>query len=193
MKKSLLAVLFLASSAGTWAQGLKDAYKDYCTIGVAVNQRNVTNTDQQALIIGNFNSVTAENDMKPQPTEPRQGQFNFNNADRIANFCRQNGIKMRGHCLMWHAQIGEWMYKDDQGNLLPKEEFFRRMRDQRRRRHQQNIGMAQQLRRLRHGDIPRLAPVLELKNIEMMAGLPKALCKILPSVILRYVRWTFRS
>ena len=128
-KKMLLAALLMTGSVCTWAQGLKDAYKDYFTIGVAVNQRNVTNADQQALILSNYNSVTAENDMKPQPTEPRQGQFNFNNADRIANFCRQNGIKMRGHCLMWHAQIGEWMYKDDQGNLLPKEEFFRRMRD----------------------------------------------------------------
>jgi len=130
MKKfTFLAMLLLAGSAGTWAQGLKDAYKDYFTIGVAVNQRNVTNPDQQALILQNFNSITAENDMKPQPTEPRQGQFNFNNADRIANFCRENGIRLRGHCLMWHAQIGEWIYKDAAGNLLPKEEMFRRMRD----------------------------------------------------------------
>jgi GH35 family endo-1,4-beta-xylanase/enterochelin esterase-like enzyme len=129
MKKfTLLAMLLLAGSAGTWAQGLKDAYKDYFTIGVAVNQRNVTNPDQQALILQNFNSITAENDMKPQPTEPRQGQFNFSNADRIADFCRQNGIRLRGHCLMWHAQIGEWIYKDAAGNLLPKEEMFRRMR-----------------------------------------------------------------
>ena len=130
MKKfTLLAMLLLAGSVGTWAQGLKDAYKDYFTIGVAVNQRNVTNPEQQALILQNFNSITAENDMKPQPTEPRQGQFNFNNADRIANFCRENGIRLRGHCLMWHAQIGEWIYKDATGNLLPKEEMFRRMRD----------------------------------------------------------------
>ena len=130
MKKfTLLAMLLLAGSAGIWAQGLKDAYKDYFTIGVAVNQRNVTNPEQQALILQNFNSITAENDMKPQPTEPRQGQFNFNNADRIANFCRENGIRLRGHCLMWHAQIGEWIYKDAAGNLLPKEEMFRRMRD----------------------------------------------------------------
>jgi len=130
MKKfAFLLSLLLLSNTGTKAQGLKDAYQDYFTIGVAVNQRNVTNPDQQALILREFNSVTAENDMKPQPTEPRQGQFDFSRADRIANFCRANGIKMRGHCLMWHSQIGEWIYKDEQGNLLPKEEFFRRMRE----------------------------------------------------------------
>ena len=130
MKQLVLSiVLAAASAAAASAQGLKDAYKDYFTIGVAVNQRNVTNPEQQALILREFNSVTAENDMKPQPTEPRRGQFDFTRADRIANFCRQNGIKMRGHCLMWHSQIGQWIYKDDEGNLLPKDEFFRRMRE----------------------------------------------------------------
>ena len=129
--KRLISLMMLASCIfpAANAQGLKDAYKEYFTIGVAVNQRNVTNPEQQALIAREFNSVTAENDMKPQPTEPRQGQFDFTRADRIANFCRQHGIKMRGHCLMWHSQIGEWIYKDEQGNLLPKEEFFKRMRE----------------------------------------------------------------
>ena len=125
---TLIALLLLAASAGTRAQGLKDAYKDYFTIGVAVNQRNVTNPEQMALIRGNFNSITAENDMKPQPTEPNEGQYNWAGADRIANFCRENGIKLRGHCLMWHSQIGSWIYQDADGKPLSKEEFFRRMR-----------------------------------------------------------------
>ncbi len=126
--KTWLLLLLGVCSMNTFAQGLKDAYKEFFTIGVAVNQRNISVPEQQALICREFNSVTAENDMKPQPTEPRQGQFDFSRADRIANFCRENGIRMRGHCLMWHAQIGEWMYKDEKGNLLPKEEFMSRMR-----------------------------------------------------------------
>ncbi len=129
MKKYLFSLLLLLGSAGAWAQGLKDAYKDYFTIGVAVNQRNVTNPDQMALIRQQFNSITAENDMKPQPTEPSEGQFNWAGADRIANFCRQNGIRLRGHCLMWHAQIGRWIYEDADGKPLEKEEMFRRMRE----------------------------------------------------------------
>ena len=66
--------------------------------------------------------------MKPQPTEPAYGQFNWENADKIANFCRSNGIKLRGHCLMWHAQIGEWMYKDEKGDLVSKEKLFQNMK-----------------------------------------------------------------
>lgn len=124
MRVVALAIL-LSCCSSLWAQGLKDAYKDYFMIGVAVNQRNVTNAQQSALIKQEFNSMTAENDMKPEPTEPSEGRFNWESADRIANFARQNGIKLRGHCLMWHSQIGKWMYEDNP----TKEVFFKRMRN----------------------------------------------------------------
>ena len=131
--KFSLCALALTMSANTgFAQsgetGLKDAYKDYFSIGVAVNMRNISNPEQIAIIKKDFNSITAENDMKPQPTEPAYGQFNWENADKIANFCRGNGIKLRGHCLMWHAQIGEWMYKDEKGDLVSKEKLFQNMK-----------------------------------------------------------------
>ena len=124
LKTLALAAFLLSNGTALWAQGLKDAYKDYFMIGVAVNQRNVSNPNQQALIKGEFNSITAENDMKPEPTEPREGQFNWANADRIADFCRANNIKLRGHCLMWHSQIGRWMLGDNP----TKEVFYERMR-----------------------------------------------------------------
>lgn len=131
--KFSLCALALTMGANTgFAQcgetGLKDAYKDYFSIGVAVNMRNISNPEQIAIIKKDFNSITAENDMKPQPTEPAYGQFNWENADKIANFCRSNGIKLRGHCLMWHAQIGEWMYRDEKGDLVSKEKLFQNMK-----------------------------------------------------------------
>ena len=119
MKRMSVLTVLLSLCAASFAQGLKDVYKDYFLIGVAVNQRNVTNAEQQALIKREFSSMTAENDMKPEPTEPRQGQFNWEGADRVANFARQNGIKLRGHCLMWHSQIGRWMTDDN-----PTKEVF---------------------------------------------------------------------
>ncbi|MCR5463514.1 MAG: endo-1,4-beta-xylanase [Bacteroidales bacterium] len=112
----------------TPTDGLKDAYKDYFMIGASVNIKNVSDADQIAIIKREFNSITAENAMKPQPTEPQKGEFNWEDADRIADFCRQNGIKLRGHTLMWHSQIGSWMYQDEKGNLLPKEEFYANMK-----------------------------------------------------------------
>ena len=66
--------------------------------------------------------------MKPQPTEPVEGQWNWENADKIANFARANKIGLRGHCLVWHAQTPDWMFHDEKGNLVSKEVLFERMR-----------------------------------------------------------------
>ncbi len=139
-KKTIAMALMLAmSSIGAWAQwrqvdprenvGLKDAYKDYFTIGVALNQRNVSDDAQKALVIKQFNSVTAENDWKPGEIHPKEGVWNFERADKIADFCRQNGIKMRGHCLCWHSQFADWMFTDAKGKPVTKEVFYERLRD----------------------------------------------------------------
>ncbi|MBQ2208520.1 MAG: endo-1,4-beta-xylanase, partial [Prevotella sp.] len=109
--------------------GLKNAYLDYFKIGVAVNKRNITDTSQQALIRQEFNSVTAENDMKPVSLHPAEGVWNWGAADSIANYCRQNGIKMRGHCLCWHSQFSDWMFKDKKGRPVKKEVFYQRLRE----------------------------------------------------------------
>ena len=107
---------------------LKDAYADYFTIGCAVNMANFNSPQQIALITSNFNSITAENDMKPQPTQPAEGKWNWENADKIANFARAHKIGLRGHCLVWHAQTGDWMFHDEKGDLVSKEVLFERMR-----------------------------------------------------------------
>ena len=134
-----MAVLLAMGSTATWAQfrqvdprenvGLKDAYKDYFTIGVALNQRNVSDEAQKALVLKQFNSVTAENDWKPGEIHPKEGVWNFERADKIADFCRQNGIKMRGHCLCWHSQFADWMFTDKNGKEVSKEVFYERLRD----------------------------------------------------------------
>ena len=127
--KSIAVLMLAATSATACAQGLKDAYREYFTIGVAVNQRNVSNDEQMALIKKEFNSVTAENDWKPGEIHPKEGVWDFSKADRIADFCRQNGIKMRGHCLCWHSQFADWMFTDKKGRPVKKEVFYERLRD----------------------------------------------------------------
>jgi GH35 family endo-1,4-beta-xylanase/enterochelin esterase-like enzyme len=108
---------------------LKDAYKNYFMIGVALNQRNVSTPDQINLVKAEFNSITAENDMKPGELHPKEGVWNWEKADKIANFCRQNGIKLRGHCLCWHSQFADWMFTDKKGKEVKKEVFYERLRE----------------------------------------------------------------
>ena len=143
MKKTLsMALILMLSMYSTfaWAQwggpvdtnpnkGMKDAYNDYFMIGVAVNQRNVSDQDQINLINKEFCSITAENDMKPGMIHPKEGVWDFEKADKIANFCRQNGIKLRGHCLCWHSQFADWMFTDKKGRDVKKEVFYERLRE----------------------------------------------------------------
>ena len=138
--KTALALVLSMTCMGSWAQfgapadpnpsvKLKDAYKDYFMIGVALNQRNVSTPDQINLVKAEFNSITAENDMKPGELHPKEGVWNWEKADKIANFCRQNGIKLRGHCLCWHSQFADWMFTDKKGKEVKKEVFYERLRD----------------------------------------------------------------
>ena len=132
-------MVFAMSGIAAWAQwrqvdpranvGLKDAYKEYFTIGVALNQRNIADAEQIALVKKEFNSITAENDMKPGELHPQEGVWNWEKADKIADFCRQNGIKLRGHCLCWHSQFADWMFTDKKGKPVKKEVFYARLRD----------------------------------------------------------------
>ena len=136
---SIIAMTMLMGATSATAQplgrpqkvdptGYKDTYQGYFPIGVAVNMRNITDPAQIALIKKNFNSITAENDMKPGSLQPKEGQWNWENADKIANFCRANGIKLRGHCLCWHNQFCDWMFVDKKGKEVSKEVFYARLR-----------------------------------------------------------------
>jgi len=108
--------------------GLKDAYKDYFKVGVALNVRNLT-PEQEAIVIKEYNSVTCENAMKPGELHPSKDVWKWGRADSIANFCRANGIKMRGHCLCWHSQFCDWMLTDKKGNPRKAEEFYKLLRE----------------------------------------------------------------
>ena len=121
--------MLLAGLTTAGAQGLKDAYDGYFTIGVAVNPRNVSVPEQMALIVQEFNSITAENVMKPGEIHPADGVWNWEEADRVADFCRRNGIKLRGHNLCWHSQFCEWMFTDKKGKPVKKEVFYQRLRE----------------------------------------------------------------
>ncbi|MDE6785998.1 MAG: endo-1,4-beta-xylanase, partial [Muribaculaceae bacterium] len=42
---------------------------------------------------------------------------------------RENGIKLRGHTLVWHSQFADWMFTDKKGKPVSKEVFYERLRD----------------------------------------------------------------
>ncbi len=109
-------------------KGLKDYYKDYFPIGVAVAPGSLTGATS-ALILKQFGSLTAENAMKPAPVHPEENRYFWDDADKIVNYATTNGMIMRGHTLCWHQQTPDWMFKDANGNTISKEVLLARLKD----------------------------------------------------------------
>lgn len=109
-------------------KGLKDYYQNYFPIGVAVNIAALSGQTAE-LVTKEFNSVTPENDMKISVIHPRENQYNWKNADAIVDFAVSNHIKIRGHNLLWHTQVPDWMFKDSAGNLVGKKVLLKRLKD----------------------------------------------------------------
>lgn len=129
----LLTMLFLGilSNRQVFSQtikGLKDYYKDYFPIGVAVNTRTL-NGDEAILLLREFNSVTPENAMKMGSIHPRKDHYFWKDADSIVNFAQQHHLKIRGHNLCWHEQTPDWIFKDDFGKLVSKDTLLKRLKD----------------------------------------------------------------
>ena len=109
-------------------KGLKDYYKNYFWMGVAVAPRMLHGEDS-ALIVTQFNSLTPENAMKMGPIHPSEDQYYWKDADSIAAFARKHGMKIRGHNLCWHAQAPLWMFKDAHGDTVSKQVLLQRLKD----------------------------------------------------------------
>ena len=109
-------------------KGLKDFYKGYFPIGVAVTPTNIEGATGE-LIKKHFNSLTCENVMKPALIHPSEKKYFWDDADKIVNFAQANGMKVRGHTLCWHSQTGAWMFKDSLGNQVTKEVALSRLKD----------------------------------------------------------------
>jgi len=70
------------------------------------------------LLKKHFNSITSENDMKWDATEPTEGSFNFANADAQVAYAKANNMHVRGHTLVWHQQVPAWVFNDAGGNPM---------------------------------------------------------------------------
>jgi endo-1,4-beta-xylanase len=64
------------------------------------------------LITTHFNVITPENCMKANPVQPREGTFHFEESDALVDFAEANGMKVVGHCLVWHGMCPDWFFKD---------------------------------------------------------------------------------
>lgn len=121
---------------------LKEVFEPYFRIGTAIPEMVLGRKEYKDEIINQYNSLTCENEMKPESVldlkqcmadyenykyEPA---LDFSDADKILSFAYENGIAMRGHTLVWHAQTPECFFHvkyDENEPYLERDEMLLRM------------------------------------------------------------------
>lgn len=98
-------------SAVAGVPSLKETFKHDFLIGTAVNleQLSTPGSATSQLIAQQFNAVTPENLMKAMHIHPGWDRYNFEPADQLVAFARQNNMQLTGHTLIWHSQLPGFM------------------------------------------------------------------------------------
>lgn len=88
-------------------------------IGTAVALEPLANDrNYRKVVEREFNIIVAENAFKWSSLRPSRTKFNFEDTDKLVKFAETNRMKLRGHTLVWHRQIPDWLTK---GNFTPEE------------------------------------------------------------------------
>lgn len=108
---------------------LKKAFEDDFLIGAALNNRQISDQDKQAmaLIEEHFNSISPENLLKWERVHPHPEEYNFVPADQFVALGEENNMFIIGHTLVWHQQTPDWVFEDEKGNEVGKEKLLNRM------------------------------------------------------------------
>ncbi|KWX70853.1 1,4-beta-xylanase [Paenibacillus jilunlii] len=113
------------TQASSGLPALHALFRDAFKIGAAVSTDILS--AQAPFIAKHFNSITAENAMKPEEVQPQEGVYTFAAADRIFEFAEANHIGVRGHTLLWHNQTGDWMFRNSAGGPCTRKELLSRL------------------------------------------------------------------
>ncbi|WP_157640914.1 endo-1,4-beta-xylanase [Longispora albida] len=77
--------------------------------GGEISQPLLSNSTATSLAAAQFGMITPENEMKWDATEPSPGNFTFAAGDAIVQFGRSNGMRVRGHTMVWANQVPSWV------------------------------------------------------------------------------------
>lgn len=123
--------LFRTDESAARKATLKDTFAGKFFIGTALNslQLEGKRPGETEIIIEHFNAIVGENCMKSGYLQPREGEYNFTDADRLVDFGLKNNMQITGHTLIWHSQAPRWFFTDNAGNDVTREVLIDRMRE----------------------------------------------------------------
>jgi endo-1,4-beta-xylanase len=72
----------------------------------------------QDLIALECGTLTPENELKWGHLSAREGVYDFSGADQLESFARTNDMAMRGHALLWHSSVPDWLARTGDRDAL---------------------------------------------------------------------------
>lgn len=133
----------------TEGPALKDLYSKYFMMGAAINGSDketaaIHHEGMSEVLKKHYNSTSLSNLMKPcylldekacaKAAEGKEDitevKVNFDSCKESLDFCKENGIRMRGHTLVWHNQTPAWFFKkgyDEKKGYVSKQVMAKRM------------------------------------------------------------------
>lgn len=123
-------------------ESLYRTYQDYFKVGTCMSSRTAASSMNRKLIKDNFNSITAENEGKPEQildqdackelakTDNTQVAIKISPFEKLYDFAEANHIGIRHHTFVWYSQTPGWFFKDNydnSGSQVSKEVMLLRM------------------------------------------------------------------
>lgn len=90
-------------------------------MGAALSYFQLRNDDYLSLVQKHFGSVTTTNEMKAysllderasRAAEDGMPVMNYKQADAMVGWAQENGLKVRGHVLVWDAYMCDWFFRE---------------------------------------------------------------------------------
>jgi endo-1,4-beta-xylanase len=83
--------------------------------GAAAASRFLAEADYSAILGSEFSQLQPENEMKFGPIHPRPdtdpNPYDFKGGDALVAFAQNHKMVVRGHTLVWHRQVPQWVDK----------------------------------------------------------------------------------
>ena len=98
-----------AAQPGAAASLKAAAARSHRRWGVAITEAQLQDAAFRDLLLAQAAMIVPEREMKWDGLEPAPGRFNFSAPDRLLQFARHQGLQMRGHTLVWHQQLPDWL------------------------------------------------------------------------------------
>ncbi|WKK87821.2 endo-1,4-beta-xylanase [Marivirga arenosa] len=87
---------------------LKDKAADNFFVGAALSTNRLTGGYNE-LLTTEFNSITAESEMKMRTIFAGPSDYNWTRPDELVQYATENELNIHGHALIWHEEVPDWM------------------------------------------------------------------------------------